>query len=514
MKELLPRKNTDLVEVKEPTEASKWFVDSAEESEKTDETREFETGLMLGTDLWRAKLFVQHHRGELRYLNNQNRWMMWNGCCWCSANPGDLLRLAAQTGVKMGQIVKMKKNRKLMGMVRAAQSIGGITAMLSLAKGFSELSAAASAFDRSTSALNLHNGTFDLLSGKFSPHNPADMLSKMAAVSYDPEAIAPNWASFIDKIFDGDADLIRYVKKIIGYSLTGETKEQCLFILFGEGSNGKSTFLRIIKWILGEYAQTLPIETIIARNKPGASNGIARLQGIRLVVANELNHGAKLDEALVKQLTGDEEITARFLFKEYVEFQPQAKIFLATNRLPEIQGNDVGIWRRFRIVPFNHIFRETEQDKNLFITLMQEVAGILNWCLEGYKMYRAEGLELPEAVKQATEGFREQAIGDKSAIERFLHECCELDPHAKVGMKALHFAFSAWCDDHAEVCVSIKQLGKALVEEHKLAKNRSMADGSTALCGIRLRSHNSQNASSDEQQQKGTLTLVPKTKVA
>ncbi len=223
--------------------------------------------------------------------------------------------------------------------------------MIALAESEPVIAVAPTMLDADPWALTVENGTLDLRSGQLRSHRPEDLITKLAPVVYDPEAEAPAWQAFIKHIMNGDGDMCAYLQRLSGYSMTGETSEQTMFVPFGAGANGKSTKLNTIRGVLGDYAKDTPPETLLAKRIPGASNDLARLQGARFVTAMETEAGNQLAEARVKQLTGGDPITARFLYGEYFEYVPQFKLFMATNHRPRIQGTDNGIWRRIHLIP-------------------------------------------------------------------------------------------------------------------------------------------------------------------
>ena len=446
-------------------------------------------GLTFNSDMGRALIFSRHHQFGILFFTDTGKWVRWddNQERWTDANQVDMQKMGMQTALKLGKHAKETKDRDISKSARKAQSNGGISSMIKMAAAVEDIQAMESDFDQDPYVFNVRNGVIDLKTGIFRRHDPSDRLLRMANVDYDQNAKAPLWMSFMNDFCDGDQEFLRYHQKFAGYCLTGLTTEQCLLLLYGKGSNGKSTYLQTLKRILGEYSQTMPIETIIAKSQRGATSGIARMQGIRMMVANELNHGTKLDEALIKQLTGSEDIAARFLFKEFTEFRPEAKILLATNNLPAIQGRDLGIWRRIKVIPCPHTFRDEECDKDFSVKLLPELSGILNWCLEGCRMFLDEGLKDPQIVADASEAYRVSSAEKPDAVASFLQECCVRDGQGKVALQVLYSSFQSWCQKRDESCISCKRFGRELEEEHQLHKDRSMKDGSTAVRGIQLR---------------------------
>ena len=242
-------------------------------------------------------------------------------------------------------------------------------------------------FDSDTTLLNTQNGYLDLISGVLHEHNIDKKFTRIANIEYTDKIDAPQWTEFLNQIFDNDQELIRYVQKAVGYSLTGSTREQSMFVLFGAGSNGKSVFLDTISYIMGSYATNMQADTIMVRKANGGANtDIARLKGARLVTSSEPNEGVRMDEGLVKQLTGGDKVTARFLYGKEFEFTPEFKLWLATNHKPIIRGTDDGIWRRMNLIPFTIQIPDHKKDKNLKYKLKRESVGILNWIVEGCLM--------------------------------------------------------------------------------------------------------------------------------
>jgi putative DNA primase/helicase len=259
----------------------------------------------------------------------------------------------------------------------------------------------------------------------------------------------------------GNADLIRYLQRIFGYALTGDTREQCFFILHGVGANGKTTMTTAMANAVGGYAQHTPTETLLVKRNDTIPNDIARLHGTRLVTAAEADFDRRLAEALVKQMTGGDKMTARFLHGEFFEFTPTFKVFLAVNHKPVVRGTDHAIWRRIRLVPFEVTIPDAEQDKALPEKLESERAGLLRWAVEGCLAWQREGLEPPKAVTEATADYRDEM----DAVGAFLDECCTRDPGAETTAARLFERYSEWCEEHSEKPMSKIELGARLAEK-------------------------------------------------
>ena len=272
-------------------------------------------------------------------------------------------------------------------------------------------------------------------------------------------AKCPRWLRFLDEIFDGDNQVIEFVWRAVGYTLTGSTQEQCLFILYGDGANGKSTFLEILIGLLGTHAEVTPFSTFLIHHNPGnPRNDLAKLHGARLVKAAESPRQAVLDEALVKEATGDDSMSARFLFKELFVFKSQMKIWMATNHKPRISGTDDAIWRRMRLIPFMHKFAGRSRDLRLADKLRGEFRGILAWAVQGCLEWQRSGLGVAPAVEAATLGYRRES----DQIGRFLKEWCTTGAKDRTSGNELYQTYLEWCAINKEKPVAINAFAKSL----------------------------------------------------
>ncbi len=260
-------------------------------------------------------------------------------------------------------------------------------------------------------------------SSEFYTFKPEDMITRTAYVTYDPQAKCERWDKFLDEIFLSNKEMIAYMQRVVGYSMTALNTEQCMFILYGHGRNGKSKFIESIVNIMGDYAMNCPSSTFVAKQGNPIPNDVARLKGARFVTAIESNQNVTFDESMIKQMTGGDRITARFLNKEFFEFTPTFKIFFATNHKPNIRGTDTGIWRRINMIPFGLNITEEQEDRTLGIKLRNEASGVFNWMIEGYKQWVKMGLCAPNSVKEATELYREE----EDDIGQFISQECVKD---------------------------------------------------------------------------------------
>lgn len=317
--------------------------------------------------------------------------------------------------------------------------------------------------DRHKMLLNTPTGVIDLNDFSVRKATPQDYFTKSVNANFDKSAKCPLWDKFLERIFDGDKDLIRYVQKVIGYSLTGSTAEQCAFFLYGTGRNGKSTFLDVIRELFGDYARNIQPETIMIKNNNGINSDIARLKGARLVTTVEPNEGLRLNEGLLKQLTGGDIITARKLYAEEFEFKAEFKLFMATNHKPIIRGTDLGIWRRVHMIPFTVVIPENEVDRQLTEKLMQELDGIFVWALRGLAMYNREGLKMPYAVQKAVDEYKKEM----DVVSRFLDECTEKTFAKSVKASDLYKIYLQWCDLNTEYKMSNTNFGKEMIQKYE-----------------------------------------------
>jgi putative DNA primase/helicase len=302
--------------------------------------------------------------------------------------------------------------------------------------------------------------TLDLRAVIRRPVRREDYLTMRLGAAYDPEARADRWRQFLVEVFAGDAEVIAYIQRAVGYSLTGDTREQKLFLLHGSGNNGKSVFLDVLSQLLGDYAGNASFETFDAARRNESTNDLAALRGKRLVTVIETEEGRKLAEARVKSVTGQDQITCRFLYGEYFSYRPEFKIWLAMNHLPIIRGTDRGIWRRIQLIPFTQNF-DGREDKTLRDKLMAELPGILGWALEGLRQWHARGLDAPQVVQQAVANYR----AESDQIGRWITEQCVVAPQASMPSGAGYKSYHDWCEASGEHAESQNKWGRVLTDK-------------------------------------------------
>ncbi len=417
------------------------------------------------TDLGNARRLVRSHGHDLRYCYPWDRWVWWNGKHWEFDTSGEIFRRAKSTVATIyAEAAEHASDREREQVAKHAirsESSARIKAMVDLAQSEPGIPVDPDAFDVDPWLLNTENGILDLRTFELLPHSRENLMMKIVPVEYDPDAKCPRWLKFLNDIMAGNQDLVDYLQRVVGYALTGDTREQCLFLLYGTGANGKSTFLETLKTLFGEYGQQADFSTFLHSDQDRVRNDIARLLGKRYVAAIEAGAGRRLAEVLVKQLTGGDTVSARFLYKEYFEYKPTFKIFLAANSKPAIYGQDKGIWRRIRLIPFTVTIPEPEQDKDLPLKLQEELPGILAWAVEGCKKWQEMGLADPREVVAATDKYKAQM----DILGEFIQERCILADTAQATSSALYKEYVAWCEDNSERPLAHKTFSMRLEEK-------------------------------------------------
>jgi putative DNA primase/helicase len=423
------------------------------------------TGGYSLSDLGNARRLVAQHGQDLRYCHLSKKWWVWTGKVWAVDNSGEVRRRAklaiATIYGEAGTAPDEDSRKKIAGHALRSEHDSRIKGMLSLAESEPGIPISPGQMDANPWLLNCRNGTIDLKTGALRPHNRADLITRLAPVEFDPLAPCPLWEKFLDHIQKSNQDVISFIQRILGYSLSGDCREQCLFVLWGSGANGKSTLLGIISSILGNYAMQTPTETLLAKQRGEIPNDIARLNGPRFVTALEVAQGRRLAESLVKQLTGQDTISARFLFAEYFDFKPQFKLFLGTNHKPVIKDTSHAMWRRIRLIPFNVTIPDDEQDKALPDKLRAEAPGILTWAVRGCLSWRHGGLGVPDEVVAATEDYQ----AEMDAVGNFIADCCIKAPGASATAKELYKTYTDWAEANREKRpISQREFGMSLTE--------------------------------------------------
>jgi len=402
------------------------------------------------TDYGNAERLVHYHGEDIRYCEPLKSWFIWDGKRWKLDDSLAIDRLAKETVRRIYTEASYCDNddqrKAIADHAKRSEANNKIQAMVALARSESDVIIRSDNLDRDGFLLNCENGTIDLRTGELLPHRKENNITKIIPVSYDRMAEYPKWERFLNEIFSGDQELIRFIKYSVGYSLTNSINEQCFFICYGTGANGKSVFLDTIEYILGEYGRRVnPITFEDIYKNSGPREDIAGLKQIRYISTIETGQGRRLAENLLKQMTGDSTIRARFLYQNSFEFEQTYKIWIATNHKPGIRGTDEGIWRRVRLIPFEFTIEPEKQNKNLRDELREEAPGILQWAVEGCITWLGTGLHCvtPQKVKSATDTYRQEM----DTIRAFIAECCVLGYDKQVKVTDLHNAYLEWSGD-------------------------------------------------------------------
>jgi len=436
-------------------------------------------------DTGNADRFVDAFEDLVRYNYTRKNWFIYNGKTWELDSEG-------RTRGLVGKILeRMKKEpvyvsedldeeaaqKALQKHIKYSRGSNGKTNMLKESEHL--LPVTAEQFDNDTNLLNVENGYIDLKTGELKGHDREKYFSKISAVEYTDKIDHPLWDDFLMKIFNNDVELIEYIQRAVGYSLSGSTEEQIMFILHGNGRNGKSVFLDIITEMLGNYTTNIQPQSIMVKQQSGgASPDIAKLDGARLVTTTEPNDGMRFDEGLVKQLTGGDRVSARFLHENEFEFTPQFKLWMATNHKPIIRGTDDGIWRRMAIIPFNVQIPLNEVDKHLKTKLRSEMTAILNWAVEGHKEWQRIGLKEPETIKLQRGDYRKEM----NPIEVFLEECCVIDSEEREKAADVYRVYSDWAKENNEYLLNSTKFTREMQNKFRRVKSSTYY-----YVGIRLK---------------------------
>jgi|APGre2960657373_1045057.scaffolds.fasta_scaffold00156_21 putative DNA primase/helicase len=433
------------------------------------------------TDLGNARILVRLAGGDIRWCGAMpgEGWMLWDGAKWRPDTTRAAYRLADIVGEEWRKrappdstdLVLSEEEKRARAMRKAilahankCESAAGIRNMLEVLRGRQSIAVDVDAWDHDPLMLNTTDQTYNLRTGRRHPNRRADLITRSTSVAAQL-ADCPTWRAFLLRIMGGplvapdtaalDAayadpanaaavEMVAFLQRAAGYALTGDTSEQCMFIAYGTGRNGKGVFLNTLKAILGSYAQGAQVATFVDRKAGGIPNDLAALAGARFVLCSEPNEGAPLDEGLIKTVTGQDTVTARFLNREFFDFIPQFKLWMMTNHKPPIKGTDNGIWRRLRLIPFAFTIPDDEVDGDLPNKLKAEHAAILRWMIEGFKEWKAQGLAAPAAVTGASAKYRQEMdmLGD------FVEERCEVNSLLSAENAPLYASYVEWAKDN------------------------------------------------------------------
>lgn len=434
------------------------------------------------TDLGNRDRLVAQHGDDIRYLVGGG-WHVWSGRRY---EADDKRRVV----VMMGDVARgiyaeaaaaddADRRKALAGWAKASESRNKIESAVALAESHPAVIDRLCDYDTNPNLIGLRNGVYDLQRDEFRDASRDDRITKQMHVEYDSHATCPRWEQFQCEIHAEDAAMVAFKQRLWGYAISGDTSEQKFFVPFGDGANGKGTEQETLAELFGDYAIAIEPDVLARKqhtNQNAASSDIAELRGARLIYTSELEDGHQLAEKLIKRLTGQDTIRARFMYRERFEFKPVGKIFIATNYRPEIRGTDHAIWRRVCLIPYTQRFDDERKDPTLRAKLLAERAGIFNWLVAGHRAWRAQGLSPPDAVSGAGEDYRVE----QDRVGNFLRECCKVDDKgcgraSRVRASHLYALYASWSRVGGVRWLSRQRFFDHLARDHGLQR----MDGNT-----------------------------------
>ena len=418
------------------------------------------------TDYGNSERLVSEHGQDLHYCFPFRKWFIWDGACWQEDTTGEIKRRAkdtVRTLYKQAANEPDDKTRKgIASYAVKCEAQQKINAMISMAESELPLPVLPDQLDQHPFLITCNNGTVDLRTNDLLPHNPDHLITRKIPFSYNMEARCPKWEAHLNLIMGGDKELISFLRRGWGSSLSGDTRDRKLFIEYGSGKNGKSVCNNTIAMMLGEYAMRTPVSTLLKKRGETIPNDVARLKGARFVYASEADQRRTLSEALVKDITGGEKIAARFMRGEWFEFQPEFKIWLGTNYKPTIKETADAIWDRIALIPFTVRIPDEKQKsmKELLEEFRQEGEGILRWLITGCYEWYHEGLRPPHKVTQATSDYR----NDMDTLKQFISDRCIVREDLKCKMGDLYKSYCEWSDSNGDKPMAKRHFADSLTE--------------------------------------------------
>ena len=402
----------------------------------------------LQGDHLNAQRFLDAHGALVRWAPELGRFYIWSGSWWAEDRTERVQDLALEVIDGLREWVAEASGdefRRRAAHYSASSRAGRVEALLQVAR--PRLVVAVEQLDQHPYLLACLNGEVDLRTGELHASDPAHLLTRGIGAAYEPEAQSDLWGRFLDTTFDGDADLIAFVQRSIGYAATGAVREHVALVYHGGGANGKSTLLGAVQDLLGELALTAPEGLFTQSQHEPHPERIAALRGRRLVTCFELENRATLAEGLVKTLTGGDRLSAREMYGRRFDFAPTHKVVIVTNHKPRVRGTDESIWRRLRLVPFEHTVRPQDQDGTLRQRLVTDHgSALLGWIVQGAVAWYADGLGETRKVTQATAAYR----ASQDTLSAFLEDCTEESPRARTPVGELWEAWRQWSEASGE----------------------------------------------------------------
>ena len=420
------------------------------------------------TDLGNTERFLDRHKDSFRYTAGKG-WYSFDGSRWVPESDSAVMQAAWETVRAIGDepeapLPEGHRGRPPLtsrGWMRQSESGARLAAMVALVKHAPGIAVKEEAFDQHDWLFNVQNGTVDLKTGTLHPHDRTQLLSTISPVKFDPRATCPEWLKFLDRVMLGRQEIVNFMQRLFGYCASASTAEQAFVVHYGTGANGKSTALDVIKRIFGSYAETTPFATFAEKKNGATPNDLASIHKSRLVIASEGERTTKLAESMIKTVTGNEEVSARYLYKDYFTFRPRFTLMLQSNHKPIIQDTGKGIWRRVRFVPWEYTFPDIEMDKNW---AEKEVAaegpGILAWVVRGALEYQRMGLSEPDVVKAAIAEYQE----GEDVLGRWIREECTAIPDHDAPAGGLYSVYRNYMQATGETAIKDREFKAELIK--------------------------------------------------
>ena len=439
------------------------LVDMTEDNQGVDQHLDFKEDFH-STGLGNTRRMYAACKGKVMYIPHFGKWFVWAGTHWQEDVVYSVMSLAKQTVVGMynevAEIDDDHERRAFVKWIRRSENRQRLESMISLLRSEPGISIQPENLDGEQMYLPCRNGTIDLTTGELLSSDPAHRFTKCIDVGYQPGSECPLWERFLIRIMDGDLGLVSFLQRLIGHALTGDASGKYMVFLYGpKGNNGKSTLVETVMRLLGPYAVKSPSEMIMAKGyRAGIPNDIARLRGVRFTVCNEVDSGMKLSETTVKDLTGKDTLTARFIRGEFFDFEASHKLWIYGNQRPEIRGQNPAIWDRVLLLPFNVEIPPDERDPHMADKLAQELPGILEWAIRGCLAWQRQGINPPANVRAVTQDYR----SEQDLIGQFIEDCCDLDPTYANGAGSLFQVYEKWCKQLGAIAETGTKFGTEL----------------------------------------------------
>jgi putative DNA primase/helicase len=425
------------------------------------------------SDLGNAQRLVDVYGDRIRYNYVFKCWYIWDGRYWRKDEKNVVEKYAKDLLIQLYSIapnVRDEERKSFINHILKSESKQRISAMVDLSRSESGIPVIPDELDRNKQLLNVQNGTIDLNTCELLDFKKEDLITMMSNFVYDKDAKCPLWIKFIERIFGHDEELIKYGQKTLGYSLTGQASEKDMFICWGSGDTGKTTLTSTIIGLMGDYAKELPSKELFAKKIEGGSNDWARLNKVRYARSSESKKGKALDVGAVKLVTGGGRLPCRKLYQESTDMEIDFVLWLETNHKPRIPENDEAIWNRLKLIPFKVQFKKSEMiDKYWDVLIEKEASGILNWLLEGVKLWREEGIKkLPKVVSDAVDEYRT----DEDILGEFINLKYDYVNRKSILLKVIYTDYKIWCNNVGYTPFSRKRLLNELKNRGHKADNK------------------------------------------